>query len=253
MVMYSLHHCYGLEADLPVKAWRDLFLQLENLCEIGTVHLSEQGTEMLSSILSPNIDREVYGTERTAALINNVLALFKELVSQWRIIMYFDSLQWMDPVSQLLMQRMMIEFGNDRIFLIATCRTGEEKNVRGMLLALQERNLTVSLPLNPFTEEETASIAGKVLKEPIKEEALHALFLRTGGNPLALMELLNAIQQEGWDSDHPLPRVDMLIQLRLDRLTPQQRRVLDAMSIQFEQADLEDLIYENQKTVASER
>ena len=55
------------------------------------------------------------------------------------------------------------------------------------------------------------------------------------------MELLNAIQQEGWDSDHPLPRVDMLIQLRLDRLTPQQRRVLDALSIQFEQADLEDL------------
>ena len=62
--------------------------------------------------------------------------------------MYFDSLQWMDPVSQLLMQRMMIEFGNDRIFLIATCRTGEEKNVRGMLLALQERNMIVSLPLN---------------------------------------------------------------------------------------------------------
>ncbi len=240
-VLQLSSHCYGLESDLPVKAWRDLFLQLENLCEIGTVHLSEQGTEMLSSMLSPNIDREVYGTEGTAALINNVLALFKELVSQWRIIMYFDSLQWMDPVSQQLMQRIMIEFGNDQIFLLATCRTSEEKNVRGMLLALQERNLTVSLPLNPFTEEETASIAGKVLKEPIKEEALRALFLRTGGNPLALMELLNAIQQEGWDSDHPLPRVDMLIQLRLDRLTPKQRRVLDALSIQFEQADLEDL------------
>lgn len=241
-VLQLSSHCYGLESDLPVKSWRDLFLQLENLCEIGTIHLSEQGRELLSSILPLNTDWDAHGAEGTAALISNVLALFKELVNQWRIIMYFDSLQWMDPVSQLLMQRMMIEFGNDRIFLIATCRTGEEKNVRGMLLALQERNMIVSLPLNPFTEEETASIASKVLDEPITDDkAVHKLFLRTGGNPLALMETLNAIRQEGWNSDHPLPRIDMLIQLRLDRLTGQQRRVLDALSIQFEQADLEDL------------
>ena len=58
---------------------------------------------------------------------------------------------------------------------------------------------------------------------------------------MALMEMLGVIRREGWDSHHPLPKIDMLIQLRLDRLNPQQRRVLDAMSIQFEQADMEDL------------
>lgn len=241
-VLQLSSHCYGIEENATMKAWRDLFVQLENLVEIGTVHLSEPHREMLSSMLAHSAGTGGRSAEDITAMISSVLALFKELVSQWRIIMYFDSLQWMDPVSQRLMQRVMIEFGNEQIFLVAACRTGEEKSVRGLLLALQERNLIDLLPLKPFTEEESTAIIHEVLdKSEQDDEAAHRLFLRTGGNPLVLMELLGVIRREGWDSHHPLPKIDMLIQLRLDRLNPQQRRVLDAMSIQFEQADMEDL------------
>ncbi|MDY3282752.1 AAA family ATPase [Dysosmobacter sp.] len=242
-VLQLSSHCYSVEEEFPLKAWRDLFVQLENLCAAGTVRLSEGSLSLLPVLLSGRITGEDGDDGRTsAALIDGVLRLFKELVSRRKIILYFDSLQWMDPVSRQLLQRIMIEFGNDQVFLIATCRTDEQKQIRGLLLALQERNLITTLTLSPFTEEETAAIIREVLQDPAAGGAdAHQLYLRTEGNPLVLMETLNVIRQEGWKKDCPLPRIDLLIQLRLDRLTPQQRRVLDALSIHFEHANLEDL------------
>lgn len=242
-VLQLASHCYSAEERFPLKAWRDLFVQLENLCATGILQLSDSSLGLLSALLSRRIaEEDGDGTWASVALINGVLGLFKELVKQWKIVLYFDSLQWMDSVSQRLLQRIMIEFGNDQVFLIATCRTDEKKHIRGLLLALQERNIITSLPLSSFSEEETCAIIREVLQlsEDSSSDA-HELFLRTEGNPLVLMETLNVIRQEGWKKDCPLPRIDMLIQLRLDRLTPQQRRVLDALSIHFEHANLEDL------------
>lgn len=126
-VLQLSSHCYGIEENYPMKAWRDMFVQLENLCDIGTIQLSEQHRVRLSSVLAHGVNLSGHSAEDVTVLISGVLAIFKELVSRWRIIMYFDSLQWMDSVSQLLMQRVMIEFGNEQIFLVAACRTGEEK------------------------------------------------------------------------------------------------------------------------------
>lgn len=183
-VLQLSSHCYGIEENYPMKAWRDMFVQLENLCDIGTIQLSEQHRVRLSSVLAHGVNLSGHSAEDVTVLISGVLAIFKELVSRWRIIMYFDSLQWMDSVSQLLMQRVMIEFGNEQIFLVAACRTGEEKSVRGLLLALQERNLIDLLSLSPFTEEETTAITREVLGVSEQDdEAVHRLYLRTGATP----------------------------------------------------------------------
>ncbi|WP_462362729.1 AAA family ATPase [Pyramidobacter porci] len=242
-VLQLSSHCYSVEKEISLSAWRNLFVQLENLCTAETLQLSERSLQLLPLLLSGRITEEDGdGAWNSAALINGVLGLFKELVSQQKIILYFDSLQWMDSVSQQLLQRIMIEFGNDQVLLIATCRTDEQKNIRGLLLALRERNIITTLSLSPFTEEETAAVFCEVLQNSTANiPDAHELFLRSEGNPLVLMETLNVIRQEGWKKNCPLPRLDMLIQLRLDRLNTQQRRVLDALSIHFEHANLEDL------------
>lgn len=249
-VLNLISHCYGIESEIPMKSWRDFFLQLENLQSGGNIHLSENSVRLLSLVLSgmatENTNVLHGGDERMwqnyALLENYVLNLFKELVSQWKIILYFDSLHWMDMASQRLLQRIMIEFGNDHVFMIATCRVEEEKHIRGLLLALSERAIITVLSLSCFTEAETEEIMNDVLQD--REDGginAHEMFQRTAGNPLVLMETLNMIRQEGWKNDRPLPRIDMLIQLRLDRLTSQQRRVLDALSIHMKHANLEDL------------
>ncbi len=49
------------------------------------------------------------------------------------------------------------------------------------------------------------------------------------------------IRQEGWKDGSSTPRINMLIQLQLEKLSNQQRKVLGALSIYLKQADLEDL------------
>lgn len=242
-------HCYSVEAEFPLKSWRDLFVQLKNLHSAGQIRLSDDSARLIPLMLSGMVPEdsglfcdEEGGSWNYTALENRILGLFKELVEHKKLILYFDSLHWMDPVSQRLLQRIMIEFGNEQIFLIATSRIYEERMIRGLLLALRERAILTVLPLSGFTEEETKTVAEAALKD-CKNVGIdaHELFLRTEGNPLVLMETLDMIRQTGWNGKHPLPRISMLIQIKLERLTAPQRKVLEALSVHFEHADLEDL------------
>lgn len=241
-VLKLVSHCYNVESTFSMKSWRDLFVQLDNLCGKGELHLSEASMHFFPLLLSGHAAEEIAsGTNSGSTLTNSVLALFKELTSQRKILLFFDSLQWMDKFSQQLLQRIMIEFGNEQVFLLATCRSDEKKDVRGLLLALQERSLITPFPLLPFTEVETKTIIDTIL-QPSPDSGINArdIFLRTEGNPLVLMETLRVLKQTTWNQNCPT-QIDMLIQLRLEQLDGQQRRVLDALSVHFEHANLEDL------------
>jgi len=248
-ILELISHCYGAESDVPLRAWRDLFKQLEYLCEEKKLQLSENSMRTISLMLSgtaaedQDIVRSGDGEHVSyAALENGCLELFRELSGQWRIILYFDSLHWMDTVSQRLLQRIMIELGNSEVFMIATCRIDGKQAVRGLLLALSERAIITSLTLSSFTEAETEEVINDALRGSHDLAVdCHEIFLRTEGNPLVLMDTLNMLRQEGWNYKSPLPRIDMLIQLRLERLTPRQRKVLDALAVHMVHADLEDL------------
>lgn len=248
-ILELVSHCYSAESDFPLKSWRDLFKQLENLHNEGKIHLSEKSAGLIRFILmgmaeeNPN---SVCGGEgehlNYTALEGGVLNLLKELAAQWKIILYFDSLQWMDTAGQRLLQRIMIELGNRQVFMIAARRIDEKQDIQGLLVALSERDIIATLPLSCFTEAETEEIVERTL-QGCRDAGInaHEIFLRTEGNPLVLMDMLNMIRQEGWKDDRPLPRIDRLIQLWLEKLTKQQRRVLNALSIYVECARLEEL------------
>lgn len=248
-VLGFVSHCYGVESDVPLGSWRDFFNQLKDLLNTRKIHLSESSIRLipliLTGIMSKNLgtvsggDREIFNY---AELENEILNLLKELANQWKVILFFDSLHWMDTFSQRLLQRIMIEIGNRQIFMIATCRVNEVQNIRGLLVALNERHITTTLPLMCFTETETEEIIREVLRNCWDDRInVREIFLRTDGNPLVLIDTLNMICQEGWKEGSQLPRINMLIQLQLEKLTKQQRKVLDALSISLNYAVLDEL------------
>lgn len=244
-----ISHCYIAESKSPLKSWWEIFKQLENLLKDGRIHLSENSTRLIhfvhtgATAENPDMVRSAEGEYIShTALENGVLNLFRELALQWKLILYFDSLQWMDSVSQRLLQRIMIELGNRQVFMVATCRAGVEQEIRGLLVALSERNIITTLPLLCFTEAETQEIIKEALQDfQYCESNLREIFRRTEGNALALTDTLNIIRREGWKDDIALPRIEMMIQVWLENLTRPQRKVLDALSIYVEHAELEEL------------
>ncbi|SHJ30713.1 DNA-binding transcriptional activator of the SARP family [Dethiosulfatibacter aminovorans DSM 17477] len=248
-VLELVSHCYSAESKVPLRAWRDCFNQLEDLLNTRKISLTESSTKVIPlvqmGVVSENTETVCGGNEEHFSYIeleNEILNLMKELAGQWKIILYIDSLHWMDTFSRRLLQRIMIELGNRQIFMVATCRISEAQDIRGLLVALNERHITTTLPLLCFTDKETEEIMKDVLRDR-RDVGInaHEIFLRTDGNPLVLMDTLNMIRQEGWKEGSPLPRINMLIQLQLEKLTKKQRKVLDALSIHLKHADLEDL------------
>ncbi len=243
-------HCYEAESEIPLRSWRDSFMQLDRLLAEGKISLSPTGARAIGLMLTGTAvgDQDMFRTKdgeclSYAAIENGVLALLKELSAQFKIILYFDSLHWMDVISRRLLQRIMIEFGNDQIFMIATCRLNGEQDIRGLLVTLSERRITENLLLSCFTEQETREIVDEMLQGQ-RDAGInaHEIFLRTEGHPMVLADTLSMIRQEGWKEGSPLPRLDMLIQLQLEKLDARQRKVLDALSVHMEHADLEDLM-----------
>ena len=237
-------NCYSAETGFPLRAFRDLLRQIEEMCVTREILLPDSVKEVLPELIAGQIAAEDVYSE--SALMNGVMDVFKALASEWKILLFVDSLQWMDPLSRRILQRIMIEYGNEEVFLMAACRSGEKRNVYGLVLALQERGLITPCRIFPFSEEETAYIVKNVLGDDATREEIQEIYYNTEGNPLVLMETLVMMKQVGSRkmddmTKMALPRTDMFIQLQLEELDAEERRVLDAMSIYFDHAEPEDL------------
>lgn len=247
-------NCYGAESDVPLRALRDCFQCLERLHAEHKISLSGEEERLIRRMLSGE-ERRVNADEKNAFFSNSsvkaqsiaileaeILNLFRDLASQRKILLYIDSLHWMDSVSRRLLQRMMVELGNERLFLTAACRTDGKQAVRDLLLALNERALVTTIHLSCFTEEEMGELMKRApFKKLAGENGGRELFLRTEGNPLALMDLLSRSGQKCGDGQENPSRIDMMIQLRLERLSERQRRTLEALSVCGEEGELEPL------------
>jgi DNA-binding CsgD family transcriptional regulator len=94
----------------------------------------------------------------------------------------------------------------------------------------------------PLDEASTALLAEQLLGGPLHPGAAHELHTRSGGNPLFVRELVAAGEDagawtpgpEGWVLSGPVAaaeRLEPLIAVRLEGLTPAARRVAEAMAL----------------------
>src|SRR5262249_21129563 len=122
------------------------------------------------------------------------------------LLLIIDDLQWCDPDSFEWLHWLFRSAPSEHILIVGTVRTeetGREHPLTGLMRELRSSGQVEELPLTALNEEETGALAAQVARRPLDHVYLAELYERTRGNPLFVVETVQA-QQDERPSSHAL-------------------------------------------------
>ena len=197
------------------------------------------------------------GIETKENLLFGTLELFKVESEQNPLIIRLDDLQWADSASIGMLHFLARNVRDLPIILLGTYRTEEvltrEKEVHPFLDSLQvmrREGIVEEVELHPLAERETQQVVSIMLQRPVQKEVVDRIFKESGGSPLFTIEVLRMLVSEGrlvekngtymmaGDGVIHIPRtIQEVISRRMDKLSKEQRRILECASVIGERFD----------------
>ncbi len=143
------------------------------------------------------------------------------------MVLSIDDVHWADQGLLDLLEHLLGSLSRRPFLLITAMRPGSEV----IWPPRSERSTVVSMSLQPLTRADTDQLATALLGEAARDEQLiTALFDRSGGNPLFLLELVALTEAGGSGLELP-DSLRTLIAARLDQLTSPQRQMLENAAV----------------------
>ncbi len=141
------------------------------------------------------------------------------------VVLCIEDAQWMDDASCQLVDALVTDLAARPWVVIVAQRPdpgGPTEQIRtpDVLMELHQLN----------TAELQALVAELTVSAPLPEHRIATLVERSGGNPLFLLELVNAVQAGGDDESLPTS-VEGLLTARIDRLATSERTLLRQLSV----------------------
>lgn len=236
--------CYRQGAEFFLNPWNDIFQELEQYVENGTVRggLSKQREEMLARLLKGGLGENGENGHVTYQKIEQlVLSIFQEITRENRIVLAFDDVQWMDQMSFQLLNRLLFSIGPEKLLFMCTYNRGSDAEVVEALEPLMRRDSVMMLSLQPFTEEETDDILHKFLPELDQDgDKRRNIYEATDGNAFFLKELINLIREKGYTLEKS-PKTNFVIKARLSGISKEEKEVLDCMAVFPERISIEEI------------
>ena len=240
--------CYAAEEGLaygPVTEWLKtdaICRALPGLEKVWQTEIARLLPELLTE--SPDISPPATLTESWqrqrlfSALAHAVLAAGQPLL------LFIDDIQWADPDTVEWLHYLLRHNPSARILIMAAVRTGAlsaNGPLLSLILELRRSGLLTELELGAIDAGQTALLARHVSGKDLDETAAAALFARTEGNPLFVVEMTRAdMEQRNFAAgdgkniagDESLPRkVQAVIQTRLLRISPGAKTMLELAAI----------------------
>ena len=224
----------------PFRAILRQALGLDGLDETATVKalealVAERAPELRpwTSLIATPLDVEIPPSKeveqlddrfRRSRLEESVDALLAAVLDR-PVIMVVEDTHWADDASRDLLAKLAASAADRPWLLVPTRRPA------GASLVEEGDASAVGIELQPLAVEQAASLIDAATEDrPLMPQQVRDLAERAQGNPLFLIELLDALRR-GEDVD-ALPRsVDGLIQARIDRLSPNDRTRLRELSV----------------------
>jgi hypothetical protein len=227
----TLRHAFGLTADDSIEARREKLrarvgrhpgLEGARVAEllgelVGTPFAGAPGGEPLAArqdpiTLSGNIGQAVVSFLRAECAVCPVVIVLEDL-------------QWADLPTIKLVDAMLGALADQPLMVLALART----EVHEIFPQLWADRAMQEIRLRKLSRRACEQWARQVLGEAASDEALRSLVERSEGHPYYLEEMLRAAA-EGKPEATP-DAVLAMVQIRLEKLDPEARRVLRAASI----------------------
>ncbi len=251
------YHAEGKLAYAPAAEWLRSHALKPTLNKLDSVWLTEVA-RLLPEILSehPELPRPAPLTEdsQRQRLFEALSRAF--LITKQPLILMIDDLQWCDRETQEWLHYLLRFDQHAPILIVATIRTGEsqvEASLSRLLFALRNSGQLSEMDLGPLDKAETLSLAKHLEKQNLDPTLSKHLYQETEGNPLFVVEYMRAglstqvseqvsghldgqnAEQEAGASAVDLrrlpPKVQTVIQARLEQLTPNARDLICVASV----------------------
>ncbi len=187
-------------------------------------------------------------------LFDNVLLGLQRLSAEQPVLLFLDDLQWADPTSLKLIHYLSRNTKDDKVLILGTYRPediverhdGETHQLKTTMQEMNRDDLFEEIELERLDESGVEEFIEKTLgKIELEDGMVRKIYKECEGNPFFLLELLRELVEEGhlikereiWKADKTLQEVHIpvkiydLIVRRLDRLTEEERRLLECASV----------------------
>jgi tetratricopeptide (TPR) repeat protein len=217
----------------------------------------EEESEMMDlfKLFISKYDGVDYVTEprdRQWRLFENISMGLKHLAQEQPVLLFLDDLQWADPSSISLLHAMVRTCSEASLLILGTYRVGitdtkdsGESSYRNLQESLSGEELLKEVSLARFDEITSRKLLSHMIGDLSKGELGDMVVKEGRGNPLYLKEMASYFIREGvanrisgkWVMTGSIESIGLpekmkdLIQTQLDKLTQEQREILECASV----------------------
>lgn len=241
-------NCYQAEEGFYLRPWNGVFVRLADIINRGALIIPRSWKNVLAFI-SPVFDFD--GSEIGGRHIDRLepiqyqlveevlLGVLRKLGESKKVIIVFEDIHWMDAMSLSLLNCFILHQKINKLFFIATSRNEYHERLDNTLSALQKYSYLERVDLNRFSMEEVRGFIAKSLPNfELTQEAVEYIYKETEGNSFFLIEYINAVKEKR-NCREMSNNMQEVIKSRFLGISPEGRKILNLMSISFDNISLE--------------
>ena len=172
-------------------------------------------------------------------LLERIVDVVRAAASNRPFVMVFEDLQWADPTTLELLDRMAAATVRTRLLILGTARPD--------LVWARERDRALHIRLGPLPDAEARQLAQAAAPDQISADDAQKIAARGDGVPLFVEELAHAFGGGSVVSSDPVPpTLTQLLQARLDSVGPSKlvAQVAATVGREFDISVLEEIMIE---------